>query len=632
MTIPNGLGGRTGIHVGLLSMGAAIALLTTLTSAQTERLPGDAGLDYGERIGGTSGKVAVWWCDATRKVPRERSLPEEDAMGPAAAISAARGDFEAVQIVVRPEQPLRGLTARAGAFRGPGGAEISSDRVEVLRVAYHHVHRATDSSGVVGWWPDALPPLTKPLEVPAGTNQPLWVLVHVPQKATPGDYTGRVSLKAEGWSAEVPVRLHVWGFALPVRNHLETAFGFSAREVFRYHQLRSEPDKRRVLDLYLKSFSDHRISPYDPAPLDPMRVRFLPEAEPPRADLDFSSFDQAMSRAVDEFHFTNFRLRLQGMGGGSFHSRREPEIAGYGEETPEYKAMFSSYVRQIEEHLHAKGWLEMAYVYWFDEPAPKDYEFVKNGMLRLKTCAPGLERMLTEEPGEELAGAVDIWCPITHHYDHAKAEARRAHGERFWWYVCTGPKAPYATLFIDHPATELRVWLWQSWQRGIAGILVWRANYWTSSAAFPDRPQNPYEDPMGYVSGYSTPRGVKRYWGNGDGRFIYPPEAAAEPGISGPEPVLEPPVSSIRWEMLREGIEDYEFLYLLRSLVERKRDELAPERLKGYEKLLTVPPGITSSMTEFTTDATPIYDRRAAVAEAIEELLDSGSNPGTRTR
>ena len=66
------------------------------------------------------------------------------------------------------------------------------------------------------------------------------------------------------------------------------------------------------------------------------------------------------------------------------------------------------------------------------------------------------------------------------------------------------------------------MWLWQTWQRDIRGILVWQSNYWTSSAAFPDKPQDPYEDPMGYVSGYSTPSGVKRYWGNGDGRFIYP--------------------------------------------------------------------------------------------------------------
>ncbi len=285
--------------------------------------------------------------------------------------------------------------------------------------------------------------------------------------------------------------------------------------------------------------------------------------------------------------------------------------------------MFSSYVKQLEEHFRQKGWLKLAYIYWFDEPAPRDYEFVANGMRRLKKYAPGLRRMLTEEPGENvLAGLVDIWCPVTPNYNHEKAEKRRAHDERFWWYVCTGPKAPYCTLFIDHPATELRVWLWQTWQRKINGVLVWSSNYWTSSAAFPDEPQNPYDDPMGYVSGYSTPRGTKRYWGNGDGRFIYPPEAAAVPGKSGPQPVIEPPVSSIRWEMLREGIEDWEYLYLLRELVNKRRDSLPPEQVKQYEALLEVPESITKDMTTFTTDPAPIYARRAKIAEAIEKLKE----------
>jgi len=245
---------------------------------------------------------------------------------------------------------------------------------------------------------------------------------------------------------------------------------------------------------------------------------------------------------------------------------------------------------------------------------------VTDGFERLKRYAPGLRRMLTEQPSDALKAPVDIWCPVSPNYDPKEAARCRARGEKFWWYVCCGPKAPYCTLFIDHPATELRIWHWQTWQRDIAGTLVWSSNYWTSSAAYPDEPQNPYEDPMGYRSGYSTPKGVTRFWGNGDGRFVYPPLAAAAPGISGPDPVIEPPVSSIRWEMLREGIEDYECLHLLRELIAKHRDELAPEDVTKYEALLEVPDAITEDMTTFTTDPAPIYARRAEVAEAIERL------------
>ena len=125
---------------------------------------------------------------------------------------------------------------------------------------------------------------------------------------------------------------------------------------------------------------------------------------------------------------------------------------------------------------------------------------------------------------------------------------------------------------------------------------------------------------MGYVSGYSTPRGVKRFWGNGDGRFLYPPLAAAVPGASGDAPVIAPPVSSIRWEMLREGAEDYEYLFLLRQLLQQRRARLAPEEARRLEALLAVPAEITSDMTTFTTDPAPIYRQRRAVAEAIERL------------
>ena len=574
--------------------------------------------DYGWQLAG-SGETEIWWCDATRKVPRHRAVPE--AVGDAVQIAAARRDYEAAQVIVRPGGELRNLTATASALTGPGGAVIATDSISILRVYYHFVHHATDAIGVRDWWPDALPPLDEPIDVAAGQNQPLWILVHVPPDAQPGDYRGAVTLTADGFTARVPIELHVWDFRLPKRNHLETGFGLSIHNIFRYHGVKTDADKRKVLDLYFRSFAAHRISPYDPTPLDPIRVKFLPQADPPRAELDFSRFDAAMSDAIDRYDFTGFRLPVQGMGGGTFHARYPPKIGDFGEDTAQYKAMFSSYVGQLEAHLRERGWLDMAYVYWFDEPAPRDFEFVAQGMQRLKANAPGLRRMLTEEPGDNaLTGLIDIWCPVSFHYDHGEAEKRRAHFERFWWYVCTGPKAPYCTLFIDHPATELRIWHWQTWQREIVGTLVWQSNYWTSSAAFPDQPQNPYLDPMGYVSGYSTPRGVKRNWGNGDGRFIYPPLAAAVPGKSGAEPVIAPPVSSIRWEMLREGVEDYEYLYMLRELIEGNREHIRLSQLRRYETLLDVPPEITSDMTTFATDSTPIYKHRRAVAEAIESL------------
>ena len=591
---------------------ADLAALLPVTVAEFHRA------DYGYLLGEPGETATLWWCEAGWKVPRDRPPPKE--RGEAVRLAAARRDREGAQIVVRSAEGLRGLSAEVGPLTGPEGTVIDADRIEVLRVYYHFVHSPTDATGIRAYWPDALPPLDEPIDVAAGENQPLWIAIEVPADAPAGSYRGTVALTAEGFAAEVPIELTVWDFALPERNHIETAFGFSPQNVFRYHQLTDEADRRRVLDLYFEAFARNRISPYDPTPLDSIRVHFRPEADPPRADVDFSAFDSAMERAIEQFGFTGFRLRIPGMGGGTFHSRYEPRIGEFGEETEQYQAMFASLVEQLEAHLRERGWLDMAYIYWFDEPAPRDYPFVAAGMERLKRYAPGLRRMLTEKPVEDLFGLVDIWCPVSHQYDHEAAEARRAEGKRFWWYVCTVPKAPYATLFIDHPATELRVWLWQTWERNIDGVLVWQTNYWTSSAAFPDEPQNPYEDPMGYVSGYSTPPGVRRHWGNGDGRFIYPPLAAAVPGAAGEGAVIAPPVSSIRWEMLREGIEDWEYLYKLRGLIEQHRDRLSAEERVRLESLLEVPESITADMTTFTNDPRPIHEHRARVATAIERL------------
>jgi hypothetical protein len=76
--------------------------------------------------------------------------------------------------------------------------------------------------------------------------------------------------------------------------------------------------------------------------------------------------------------------------------------------------------------------------------------------------------------------------------------------------------------------------------------------------------------------------------------------------------------------MLREGIEDYEFLYMLRELLDRRRNRLSAAELAELENLLTVPEAITKDMTNFTTDPAPIYSRRAAIAEAIERLSGPG--------
>ncbi len=601
--------------------------------------------DFGKRLPSGSETAVLWWCPAAWKVNQNRAIPTEtDPAG--LQISAARNDWESCQLVLNPKQETQLESISFSPLKNADGNEIAPENLTARDVFYHFIENPTDRTGVREFYPDALPPFTFPKTLKAGQNAPVWLTVYVPEGTPAGDYVTHVilSLKKTGNTQDsqdtgiakdagisekltVPLRLHVWDLDLPCENHSETAYGFSTARSYQYHGVKGEENQRKLDQIYLRVLSRYRISPYHPETMDKIRYEWVVDREKPensRCVVDFSDFDRAMEHAMSEYHFTNFVISIPGMGGGTYQSRWSPKIEGFGEETVEYQAMFASCIRQIEAHLREKGWLDKAYVYWFDEPDPKDYEFIKNGMNRIKKYAPGIQTMLTEEPSAEvveddLLGKVDIWCPLTPHFDPEIAEKCRAKGERFWWYVCCGPRAPYCTEFIDHSAVEMRTWLWQTWQNDVVGTLIWATNYWTSPTAFPKAPQDPYLDPMSYVSNHALPAGTKRFWGNGDGRFLYPPLSCAAPNPNTEEPNFEEPVASIRFEMLREGLEDYEMLYLLREKLAAAKD-LPAEKRAEYEALLTVPPEITSSMTEFSKDPAPIYAHRAKIAEAIEAL------------
>ena len=565
----------------------------------------------------TDGTAALWSAESEWKIPLHRPLPV--AKGQKLSLFAARNESEAVQLVVTPNHDLTGVNLAVSDLQGPDGAILPSSCLDILRVHYLKVEMKTDSTGILGYWPDPLPPVKANLSLAANVHQPFWLRMNVPADAKEGTYRGSVTLTDDaGWKAVVPVEIRVFGFTLPEEMTCESAFGFDLWNCFRYQKVESAEDKRTVWRSYLDLLSRHHISPYNPTQTYAPSHHLVETAEGQSVEFDWNAWDQEMSEAMDTYHFNTFQLPVEGLGSGTFHSRQEPTFYGYAENTPQYQQLHSSYLRKLQEHLQEKGWLDKAYVYWFDEPDAKDYAFVMNGFKKLKDFAPGVRRMLTEPFYPALEGGPHLWCPHSSALNAKDAAARRAAGEHNWWYVCTGPKAPYATLFIDHPGIEMRVWLWQSWQRQVEGILIWASNYWTSPCAYPDSLQNPYLDPMSWVSGYDTPAGAKIPWGNGDGRLLYPPEAAQDG--SQPQTVLDPPVASFRLEMLRDGIDDYEYFVMLKKLLEEKGSTLDPSTRALYQKLLEVPAEVTSDMTLFAANPAALKRHRIKLAEAIERL------------
>ncbi len=749
-----------------LALGAE--LKTTLAAERSVSVL--AAGNYGESLPSPDEDVALWWAASGWKVGRSRPAPK--VRGTAVRLRLARNEAESAQVVVRPDRELRGLVAEAGALRSRGGATLPESAIEVLRVRYVNVEHVSDGLGGLGEWPDPLPSFRAGLNVAAGRNQPLWVTVRAPKDASPGRYRGTVELRAEGFQVEVPLEVDVYDFTLPDETTCRSLFGFDWSNVERYHKLETDAEKREVLDKYLRSFSDHRISPYDPAPLDAVtytwdtrsqwnggklvvgearsgtqsfevrdngatsntttnyaemmavsgeplsislwyrtetdepaalylqhfdrgrgwfygRNRHIPlpasrewrrfemtvSEFPPRTafvspmvqgcqwtqegertgavwiddlsivdtatgeelvedggfeearpvgpetgvEFDWTAWDAAMGRAVDQYHFNSFVFHVPGLGGGTFHARVAGSLLGYSQKTPEHLALFRTWCGAAREHLAERGLLRKAVCYPFDEPDEKDYEFVVEQLRYLKEGFPGLHRMVPMHLGaaEPFVGNIDYWCPVLSTHIPAFAAERHAAGDLYTWYICCAPKAPYIANFIDRPATDLRVWLWQTWAENVNGILIWQSIYWHSPPAYPDSLQDPYDDSMSWVRGYGTKPGEKRRWNVGDGRFMYPPERATGTQDG---PVIEGPVSSIRWEALRDGMEDYEYLAMLKRLLEEKRERLSASEIERYEALLKVPPEISRSLTDYTTDPAPVAARRHQVAKAIERL------------
>ena len=110
----------------------------------------------------------------------------------------------------------------------------------------------------------------------------------------------------------------------------------------------------------------------------------------------------------------------------------------------------------------------------------------------------------------------------------------------------------------------------------MGGILIWDAFNWRGQTKHPDQ--------------------------NGEGRFLYPPEECATNAG-----VVADPVQSVRITYLRDGLEDYEYLTILK-------------RLSPENPLLQVPDSVTSSLTDFAFDSTAMERHRLKVAREIERL------------
>jgi hypothetical protein len=482
--------------------------------------------------------AVVWTTPSMEKVLREAAPPAQQ--GTAIVLSAAKNEFEPFQVVLRADAATQ-ATLELGAFAGPSTAIT---RVEIRRVDYVQVNRASDASAIASSQiPDPLRPTTFGANesLPAGANQPFWITVYVPPTATAGDYTATLTVRVGGASAAVPVQLHVYDFALPA------TLGFDGNWNTSFQALGGSESLSAVQKLK-DFFFEHRLVPSSvawPAGLnynggityDCASGQFTAEAN----DYDFSRLGPKYidgtgwnTVGFPSFEVMQFVDNSTPRPGTFCGVSRGSDPRG----TPAYNAAWSKLLAAIDATLVAHGWADKGYYYVQNEPQNQaDYDLAAYLANLSKTAAPHLRIAISEEPKPEIVGnaaanghSYDLWWADLSEFKPDYAQVRQAAGDTVWWYFLYGDLPPhYNPITIDHPGIESRIPFWAAWLYRVRGFAYYSVTGWGS---------DPYKNPR--------PEGTNQ---NGDGFLLYPPDAA---GL----------VTSIRWELLREGAEDFEYLLL----------------------------------------------------------------------
>jgi hypothetical protein len=617
-----------------------------------------------------SAELAVWKVPAVEKVLEDTPAPGQTAP---AEISLARNEQEPLQLAVRGGRGVSGVEVTVEPPVSPGGVRLDDVRVGV--VGYVPIDHATSyyqsdaptwvrkfptqpgsCDGWPGMWPDPLLPVAT-FDLEPNATRSAWITVTAGPNAVPGDYRGSVRLQSAGRTlAEVPFGVHVWDFALPDEKHVAAIYDV------RYG--RGDGLWQRPLDeMYpeiVELMAHNRLSP------DAIRPEPRIGYRDGRVEADFSEFDKAAEWYFDElgipYSYTPQLFYLFGWGHppktmfGERPYPGDPPYTGADRSRlrPEYERAYQACLRVFWDHVKEKGWDKRFILYISDEPHYSHPEIVAQmkalcGMIHeVDPAIPIYSSTWGHLPDWD--DSLDVWG--IGHYGRVPVDemnAIRRSGSRIWFttdgQMCTD--TPYLAVerLLPH----------YCFQYGAEAYEFWGVSWLT---------YNPYQFGWhAYIHQSSEPG--KYYWvryPNGDGFLLYPAGGcpnlragdcpdfragdcpdfragdcpdfragdcpdfrAAKMGLSPLADQHAAPVTSIRFEQAREGAEDFEYLYLLRALVEKAKQSgrdvaQAEAALRDASTLVEIPnPGGRWS-SKILPDPMAVYQVRRRLAEAIEGL------------
>lgn len=481
-----------------------------------------------------------------------RSAPPDVSGSMKWSAAAWRGERVSGQFVVWSRNPVRGLRVEMSDLSGGEGRRIPAANVTPRFVRY-----------VLGdgrEWGDVLEPAGD-TNLPECSTRPIWLAVDVPAAARPGAYRGEMAVRARG-EAPVVFRIEVevlaavlpppaeWSFYLDLwQNPWAVARYHGAKPWSAKHWKELKPLLRMLAEAGQKCLTAtivHR--PWGGQTFDPMdsmvEWRKLRNGQ---WAFDYSLFDRYVSFAGKCGHarWINCYSLVPWEGIRYFDEKER----GFGHvrmdvDDPGYRDAVGAFLADFGRHLRRKGWFGRTRIA-LDERPPETMLAV---LALIRRHAPGLGVALAGADHPELYDSVDDYCFfISHRIAPEVIRRRAARGQPTTFYVCCGPGRP--NTFTHSPPAESAWMGWFAAARGYTGFLRWAFNSW---------PEDPLADT-------SYP---KRDWPAGDCFLAYP----------GPR-------SSIRFERLREGIQDYEKLRIVREKLKAMGEEGGPHR-KELDRVL----------------------------------------------
>jgi hypothetical protein len=475
--------------------------------------------------------------------------------------NAWRGERINTQMVIWSPKVTGDVYIKVSDLTGPGNALIEADQINLSSIQYVMTDEFAEGCGKTGIQSydsslvaDVLHPLKTPIVLMSGSPQLMWVSIDIPQDALPGQYGGTIHIgknRNRGIEFEIMVdvmspELHApqhWSFHLDLwQNPYAEARYFDVEPWTTEHFEKMRPTMTMLANAGQKCVTTTITDqPWGGQTFDPFQSMVSKTRNRDGGwTYDYKVFDSwvefAMECGIREQ--INCYSMVSWTNGYSYFD----EISGKDTTVTckpgsiEYDQIWSPFLSDFHKHLEEKNWAEITTIS-MDERSLEDLKEVVKLVNRL---APGMKIAFAGNYHPELDEVLyDLSVASKHIVPEENLSLRRESGLKTTFYVCCVEQRPNTFTFSN--SAEATLLAWYAAYRQFDGMLRWSYNSW---------PPDPINDSR------------FRRFPAGDTYMVYPGG-----------------LSSVRFERLREGIQDYEKIRILKYQLKLEDSDISNEKL-----------------------------------------------------